>query len=587
MTERAGEHEPWPARAAILAGAGAAFGLIISQLFDEFRPEATANLWRGAAATFLLASGIVASFTLERVRWAWSLAFAGAAGLVLAFVYFWNGGPNGWEGSEGWRFVSAALTVVIAAPLFQTIRDEGRLNLSYPSVHIHAWTNIVLWVLASGFTLLVWLMMWLVAALFDLIGIGFIDDLMKQDWFGWMLAGAAFGSGMGLLRDRDQVLFLVQRVAMTILSVLAPVLAISLLTFLVSLLFKGLAPLWDTHSATSILLTCVLGAILLANAVIGNVPEEESNARVMRWSATALAGAILPLTLIAAVSTGKRIAQYGFTPSRLWALTFVIVATICAVAYAVSLVRGRKAWPDLVRPTNVRVAVIVCVVAFLLATPLVSFGAISTRDQVARLESGEVDMEQFDWRALRFDFGPSGMKALRRLAREGATPAIRKRAAEVIAEKDRWEMAVPVPPEVTEKQDAGLARWQVMPRPVTLPPELRETLRQISYCNEGDRCRILYEEVGETAVAVRQSICAPPPNQAGTVPEDVCAPEVRPFYKSGGAWSVDEPLPATVGNPVQRTEQIKRGMDEGRVTIRDVKRRQVFVGDTPVGRAFE
>ncbi|WP_106639402.1 DUF4153 domain-containing protein [Allosphingosinicella vermicomposti] len=587
MAEHVGEHEAWPARAAILAAAGALFGLAISQLFDDFRPEAMANLWRGGAAVFLLTGGIVASFTLERTRWAWSLAFAAAAGLVLAFVYHWNGGPNGWSGSEGWRFVSAALTVVIAAPLFQTIRDEGQARLPYPSVHIHAWTNIVLWVLACGFTLLVWLMMWLVAALFDLIGIGFINDLMRNDWFGWMLAGAAFGCVMGLLRDRDQVLFLVQRVAMTILSVLAPILAAALLLFLLSLLFKGLAPLWDTQSATSILLTCVLGAILLANAVIGNVPEEESKARVMRWSATALAGAILPLTLIAAVSTGKRIAQYGFTPSRLWALTFVIVATICAVAYAVSLLRGRKDWPGLIRPANVRLAVIVCAVAFLLATPLVSFGAISTRDQVARLASGKVSIEQFDWRALRFDFGPSGMRALRRLAQEGATPEIRKRAAEVIAEKDRWEMAVPVLPEVTKEQNAALARWQVLPRPVALPPELREAMRLISYCNENDRCRIYYEEGEETAVAVRQSICAPPPDQAGTVSEDVCAPEVRPFYKSGDAWRVDEPLPATVGNPVQRTEQIKRAMDEGRVTIRDVTRRQVFVGEVSVGKAFE
>ena len=582
MRQAVGEHEPWPARAAILSGAGAIFGLLISLLFDEFSVEATADLWRIAAGIFLLTGGIVAAFTLERVRWTWSVAFAFTAGLVLAFVYYWNGGPDSWDGSEGWRFVSAVLTVVIAAPLFQTIRDEARAHLPYPPVHAYAWSNIVLWVLACGFTLLVYLMMWLVASLFSLVGIDFLGELMRRSWFGWTLAGAAFGGVMGLLRDRDNVLILVQRVAMTILAVLAPILAASLSLFLVSLLFTGLTPLWETQSATSILLTCIVGAIILANAVIGNRPDEESGARLMRWSAAALAGVLLPFALIAAVSTGKRIAQYGFTPSRLWALTFVIVATICAVAYAVSLLRGRKAWPDLVRPANVRLAVIVCAIAFLLATPIVSFGALSARDQVARLQSGKTAPDRFDWRALRFEFGPSGVRALRRLAQNGPTPEIRKSAAEALAETDRWEMTPPAPPEVVEKRQAGLARWRVMPQPIDLPPGLTKALNFISTCEADDRCLIFFEEGGETAVAVRQPACEPkepmPPS---------CSPEVRPFSKVGEEWRVDEKGADEPGAAAPGAQPAGPEMDAGRVAIREVTRRQVFIGDEPVGEAFE
>ena len=52
--------------------------------------------------------------------------------------------------------------------------------------------------------------------------------------------------------------------------------------------------------------------------------------------------------------------------------------------------------------------------------PLVDFGAISTRDQLARLERGRVGPDQFDWAALAFDFGPSGRAALTRLAAAAA-----------------------------------------------------------------------------------------------------------------------------------------------------------------------
>ena len=38
-----------------------------------------------------------------------------------------------------------ALAVAIAAPLFQTARDEGRAHFPYKAVHGHAWTNVVIW----------------------------------------------------------------------------------------------------------------------------------------------------------------------------------------------------------------------------------------------------------------------------------------------------------------------------------------------------------------------------------------------------------------------------------------------------------
>jgi hypothetical protein len=47
-----------------------------------------------------------------------------------------------------------------------------------------------------------------------------------------------------------------------------------------------------------------------------------------------------------------------------------------------------------------------------------------------------------------------------------------------------------------------------------------------------------------------------------------------------------EPHPA---QPVERTvlEQERTGIDRGEVEIRDVKRRQIFIGGKPVGSPFE
>ena len=139
-----------------------------------------------------------------------------------------------------------------------------------------------------------------------------------------MLAGFAFGAAVGLLRERDGLVATLQRLVMVVLGVLAPVLAAALLLFLLSIPFTGLGELWDSNiPATPIMLLAGAGAILLANAVIGNGADDRATSRVLRVSAQVLVLAVLPLAIIAAVSLGQRIGQYGWTPERIWGVVAV------------------------------------------------------------------------------------------------------------------------------------------------------------------------------------------------------------------------------------------------------------------------
>ncbi len=58
--------------------------------------------------------------------------------------------------------------------------------------------------------------------------------------------------------------------------------------------------------------------------------------------------------------------------------------------------------------------------ALFLALPILDFGAISARSQLARLESGKIKAEEFDWTAMAFDFGPEGRERLAEIANAGA-----------------------------------------------------------------------------------------------------------------------------------------------------------------------
>ncbi|MEG3124755.1 DUF4153 domain-containing protein [Sphingomonas sp. GB1N7] len=592
-THEAETGEGWRARPFILAGIGIVAAVLVEHLILPrgsyfWSPSTSLPAWRVALAIGIGGGAAAIGFSLERVRIGWAIGFGVAVGVVAASIFYWNGEP-GWGYIGDWRCASLILAIGIAVPLFQTARDEGGARFPYVEVHGHAWTNVVLWFACWFFTGIVFALAWLLSSLFDLIGLHFLRQLLGRDWFNAALFGAAFGGALGLFRERDRVVRLLQRVVTAVLGVLAPVLGVGLLVFLVSLPFTGLGTLWEaTRSTTPILLTCVIGALILANAVIGNGTDEELHNPVLRWGAMALALAVLPLAVIAAIATGLRIGQYGLTPDRLWALTFVILASAYGLAYFVSLVRGRMQWGDRVRPANLRMAFVVAGVALFLATPLLSFNALSTRDQVARLEGGRITPDKFDWAALAFDFGDSGRVALKRLT-ASADAAIKARALTASAKTNRYDL-VDVGRQI-KTADQLTKRLRILPRAVPVPEDLRKLLTDWNACtvNEKDQCTLLYVPGGIEAITLRDTCIDELKPQEGNATSPVvwidrCGP--ARFILRDGKWRKlrDNEMP-----PIDeaRMKVIKAALAAGQVEVRPVTVRQVFVGGVPVGEPFE
>ena len=460
-------HEDWALRPWVLAAMLGLAGLGV-----HFAAQWDSNAWAPwrAALTAALAFGSLAfAFTLDRDRWQAPLAFAAVVALVMAGIAWRVANAGESHADAPFWFAAGVVSIALALPLFQAGFHKRRWRTPYDETHFHVWTDSISVAGALAFVGVSWLLLFLLSALFSAIAIDLLENLIEQGWFGWSFSGAAFGAALGVLRNQLKIIGTLQSVVMLVFSIIAVPLAVALAIFLLAVLASGISVLWNaTESPTPLLLSVAVASFVVVNAVVRNDDGEASGNRVLRWAALALALAIFPLALLAAVSTGTRIAEYGLSPERIWGVIAVAVAVAYGLAYFIAPIRGRMAgWMERVRAANMHLAVGTCVLAFVLALPLFDFGAISAKNQIARLESGKVAVGEFDFDALRWDFGDAGRDALAQLARstsrdiaERATAAanarVRTYVRSEVERRSRASIKVRLQPDTAENRELVL-----------------------------------------------------------------------------------------------------------------------------------
>ena len=565
MSERQDKQDAdWPHRPWIMAAIGAIGGLVIHWLTDNADLYGTPfPVWKQAATAFTIVAVISFLLTVEQRRWTWSIAFALGWGAIIAMIGWFTAQYNRIPEIFEFPFFAGILAVLIAAPLFQTIRDEGAWRFPYARLHRHAWTDAVIGAASLVFTGITFLLAWLIAGLFDVIGIEAIKDLLQEQWFSWMLAGLAFGGAIGLLRERDALAATLQRLVMVVLSVLAPVLAAALIAFLVSLPFKGLEGLWNSDiPATPMLLLSGAGAALLANSVFGN-GDEEVRGRVLRLSALALVACVLPLAILAGASMGQRIGQYGWTPERIWGVVAVLVAVAYGLAAWWSVFKGREKFDDPLRPLQTKLAIGLCGVALFLAMPILDFGAISARSQVARLETGQVKAEEFDWTAMAFDFGPAGRDRLTEISKSGSQ-ALRNFAEFALKTENRHEVFMK---SGALAQSSRIERYLRLLSPdIALTDELKNELTGYAGCNDKP-CALLRMDRNRLLLVH---------NPHGS---PMASSRIIDLTDLGDKDAVPARPSAVKEKPVD--------LASASIEVRPVQRKQLFVDGKPVDQPFE
>lgn len=314
---------------------------------------------------------------------------------------------------------------------------DGRWIGRYPSHFELAWKHGVQIALSGLFVGVFWALLWLGAALFEVIGIKAFRTLLEQSWFYVPASFMALAAAIHLTDVRVGLIRGVRTVALTMLSWLTPMMALIAAGFLVALPFTGLGPLFETRAATAILLAAAAVLIVLVNTIYQDGDADGSGAPnvVLRWSARIGSVALVPIVAIAGYALMLRIGQYGLTPERVIAAAFVLNGAIYAAGYAFAAVKPGGFMKPL-ELTNVAGAYVAIACLLALLSPIADPAKLSVNDQLARLASGAVTPDKFDYRFLRYDAAKYGRDALKRLQRH-ASPVVRERATEALTQEYR------------------------------------------------------------------------------------------------------------------------------------------------------
>lgn len=386
--------------------------------------------------------------------------------------------------------VAVALLIVtmLPVPFAIAIAKGGRKGWrDYAVLFSESWTIVVRYAAAWLFVGVVWLVLWLLSALLELVGIDQLREFLARAPVAWLVSGAVLGLALSVVVELSDMLS--AALLLRLMRLLLPVVLLVEVVFVAVLPASGLGHLFGYLSPAAILLATALASILLIGIAVDQDDEEAAQAPVLTWSARGLAVLLPVLAVLAGWSLWLRVARHGWTPDRVAAATALLIIAGYAVCYFGAVLSGRR-WRAIVRRGNVAMALATLALGVLWLTPLLSAEAISVRSQMARFAAGRMPVEELPVWEFAHEWGRPGARALEGLraqARQPGQEALSRRLAVLQGAQTRGDVGTPS--SVVDARAAELrAVIRVLPAGEALPEALLQAIARVADADWSERC---------------------------------------------------------------------------------------------------
>ncbi|WP_168219759.1 DUF4153 domain-containing protein [Pseudotabrizicola formosa] len=379
---------------ALLAGMGIAAGLGLYGLSQLAEAGSLAGLPLLAAASFVLCF-----FTALMLMTGPLGAARAALGALLIAV-----GVTVLSGSAALGFVRAEdvldsphvvlgcmILTLLPLPFWIALQRGDWQN--YAVLFGESWAIVVRVLAAWAFVGLVWAIILLSDALLKGVGITLIDQMVDLGPTSWLITGGALGLGLAVVLDLSDVVS--PSLILRFLRLLLPVVFVVSGVFLVALPVRGVSGLFGGWSFAMTLLAMAGAATVLVTVVVDQDDAQAARGRVLTGMARAMALMLPVMAGLGAWAVWVRVAQYGWTPERVFAAQTAALALGYGGLYALAVLRG-AGWMARVRRANVGMALALMGLALLALTPVLSAERLSARSLMARLDDGRLSVTELD-----------------------------------------------------------------------------------------------------------------------------------------------------------------------------------------------
>jgi hypothetical protein len=257
-----------------------------------------------------------------------------------------------------------------------------------------------------------WVMAYLLAILFNLVGFTAFMDFLETGLGGSVLSGAAFATGIMLTREKPNLLRAVRQVLGTLYRFFYPFQAFGVFLFLLLGALGGWEQLLGQD--TSIWLVVTSASLWLSYLLFGAIQSGAKTTLFGRWGDFVFRYTLWMAPLCALLGIGTiwvRVDDYGLTPQRIygsWIVVAVLVATLWIMR--AGMTRGNGMIIALQRAFG-HVAIGATICAFLIHLPWLDPVSIAARNQQARLLHVE-DINQSDLAFMAQQLGKPGEQAV-------------------------------------------------------------------------------------------------------------------------------------------------------------------------------
>jgi len=387
-------------------------------------------VWLYPLFTLALAIPTLFVLSLERGRERQVSLYLGGFALVLTPLAAYTG----WQAEPAGVFPSYNLMYLygfsIALACFKALmylqqRVEKR-PMSYQVLFTYSWRNFLVLALSAVFLIAFFIILKVWGGLFQLINIQFFNDIFRQEWFLFPVLSFAFGLGVVIFRDLTHILDNITRLLQGLIKLLLPLVLLIAVIFVAALPFSGLEPLWATKNGSGLLMWLSAIILFFSNAVY---QDGRGDAPYPFWLHKVIYISLSVLPILSGLSIyglALRIGQYGWTVERAWAVLVCLVLSLFAVGYIWGVIRKKSRWQETLATVNVNMGLCVLVLALLANSPLLDLRKISLKSQLSRLESGEQDLENFDFLYIHRNLAKPGYLALESMKADWAETAPEK-----------------------------------------------------------------------------------------------------------------------------------------------------------------